>query len=804
MRFLFWLSLSLLVFLVAPQESYSQKNKKQSKPSISLADKFYDNMEYFLAAQEYQRVVEEEPYNNYAVYKLAESNRMFFHYEEAERHYKKTVTVAVRDYPLSRYWHAQMLKLNGKYEEAEQEFAKFIEENHKTDPETKKYKEHAEIDRLGCLLAIDELKKPVRDYEFQVLRAPVNSSHSDYAPVIFENDTTIVITSAREESMGDMKHGWLGGDFSDMFRLEKTKDSWQRKDDNDKFSALNTKFNESSGSFNKDKTKFYFTKCDEPVTVNNVTEYQCAIYLTKFEAGKWSTPVKLNQNINMAKQWNAQPSVSPNADTLFFVSKRPGGYGEHDIWMSTCNGDDNWGAAVNMGPNINTQYIDMSPCYYPIEKTLFFSSNGREGFGGLDIFMARGENFSDVKNAGLPFNSNRDDFYFVMGEKKGYLSSNRTGGLGNDDIYLFNIESKEAVIAAINKDSLDPNAKSISIVGTLVDEDTKLPASDVDVILKDGKNNQVLKRTTTNDDGKFRYENLPPDDYKVTLDDKSGKKAVTADIKYLVDDVKVKTSEQPVSRKLFENIYFDFDRHDIRPEAKKVLDDLALYLKKYPEVQIEVTANTDNFGTDQYNIGLSERRGKAAFDYLKTKGVDKSALIHALGAGKPLVANSNPIGRQLNRRVEFIVVGGPGYDSKAMTYVVEPKMTLYSIAKKYNMTVEELKEMNNLRDESVLAYRPLRVRRTDDKSTIAPQTIAVTAKPGTVEDEKPTVTNTGQKTNRPASELGPDEEYYIVQPKNTVYSISKMFNMTPEELRELNGLKNNEIFVGQKLKVKKR
>jgi len=794
------LTLLFILFFLCFQHSdllaQKKSKKKEEKASVELADKYFENMDYYLASQEYEKVYAEEPGNNYVGYRLAEAYRFHFNYPSAEKYYKISVEKALPDFPLGRYWYALMLKLNGKYEEAEKQFQDFINENPNPDSETKKYKDQAEIDKNGCTLAIDEMKKPVRDYEFFNLKSPVNSVESDYSPVIFENDSTIIVTSARPESIGESEYGMLGGEYSDNFRFKKEGLTWKQMDDKDKFSVVNSKFNESGGSFNKDRSKFYFTRCDEPVKTGKIIAYECAIYMTKLESGKWTNPAKLNENINYPKTYNVQPSVSPNSDTLFFVSKREGGMGMHDIYYSTCSGDDNWGKAINMGAEINTPGIDMSPCYYPEDRTLFFSTNGREGFGGLDIFMAKGKNFTEeVQNVGLPFNSSKDDFYFVVGEKKGYLASNRDGGIGNDDIYMFMIESKQALIAQVDKDSLQ-EAQSISIVGTLIDEETHQPASDVGVILKNEKN-ETLKRTTTNEKGTFRYENLKPDNYKVTLEDKDAK--ITAEIKYLVEDVKVKSSDQPVSRVLFENIYFDFDKFDLRPEAKKTLDDLCAYYKKHPEVQIEMNAFTDSYGSDAYNVALSEKRGTKALDYLKSKGLDKSALVvNALGEGKPMVANKNAIGRQLNRRVEFQIIGGPGYQAKAMTYIIEPKVTIEEIAKKYKMSVEELKKLNNLKGQNLEAFAPLRVRRTGDADIVAPSTMSE------VDRDEDDVNPNGfvATLNKKTAPLNEGEDYYIAESGNTLFSISRLFGMTPEELIQLNSLKDNTIFAGQKLKVK--
>jgi peptidoglycan-associated lipoprotein len=823
-----WILICILICISI--SSFAQKDKKgvskhKEKIETQIADKYFESQEYYLAAKEYEKIVVQDAEDKYAIYQLAESYRLHFDYDQAEENYKKAIDTVTNKFPLAPFWYASMLKYNGKYLEAEQNFKLYLSKANGTDAEA--FKQKAQLDMQGCVYALNEIKKPVRDYEFHHLKGPVNTENSEYSPVIYEHDSSIAIASARKESIGEDEYGRLGGKFSDMYRFkEGSKDAWTTHDDKDLFKSLQSEMNESPGCFTNDHKRFYFTKCDEPVTVNNSIEYECAIYVSKLEKSIWSKPVKLNENINMKGQWNSQPSVSPKGDTMFFVSKRPGGLGMHDIWYSTCHGDDNWGAPVNAGDKINTPYIDMSPNYYPKERTLFFSSNGREGFGGLDIFIAKGAKFDTVRNAGLPFNSNRDDFYFVLGEKSGYLASNREGGVGNDDIYKFRIHSKELLIATIDKDSLG-DAKSISVVGTMLYDDTKLPASDEEVFLTD-KSGNVLKSMRTNEEGVFRFENLPPGDYKVIMRDADPR--LTAKVEYIVEGVDVKKSEQVVSRKLFENIYFDFDKYELRPEAKKTLDDLIAFYKLHSEIQIEMNANTDSYGSDEYNVVLSKNRGKGALGYLIANGVNKSALVvTGRGEDKPLASNENQVGRQLNRRVEFFIIGGPGYEAKAMAYVIEPKNTLYSVAKRFHMTMDEVKDLNGLSGNDLTAYRPLRVRRTGDNDIIAPVTIALgdthnrkmveyngsqKAVKTSVEGNKNvnTIKNTDSNTNSVNIKAGKrlkevhlaaGEDYYVVEPLNTVYSISKMYGLTIDELRAMNGLRTNKLAIGQRLRVKK-
>jgi len=835
--------LCLIVLVTIP--SYAQKTKKGTHASEAQlkADQHFSRYEYYLAAQEYKLVIDEAPDNMYATYRLAESYREYFDYANAEKYYKIIISKDLTTYPLARFWYAVTLRDNGDYEDAKKQFETFISEYKDISLTAEEYKDRARNAIDGLELAEEQMKQPLRDYTFGCLPSPVNTEYSEYSPVIFgETDSIIVFTSSREGSMGHTANTMLGGVMSDNYRyVYDGKSAWvpylPLPDDN--FVLANSIYNESPGSFTKDGKKFYFTRCDEKMIVGKYEEYNCVIYVMKKDAaGIWGAPVRLNENINMKGQWNSQPSVSPDGKILFFTSKRPGGIGMHDIWFSTSTKDDNWGPASNLGQGVNTIFTDMSPRYYAEDRLLYFSSNGHKGFGGLDIFVAKEEdNFETSNNIGMPFNSHRDDFYFVLGKTFGYLSSNRQGGVGNDDIYKFKIIPKEeALITKIDADSIPAEVKSISVVGTIVD-DKGQKAANVEVALTDD-NDVKLKVTKTNEEGTFRFDNLPAGmNYRIVLVEKDSK--VTQQITYEVDTIIIQSSAIAANRKLFENIYYDFNQSELRPEARKTLDELAAYATKNPQIQIELNANTDGLGTDTYNRVLSEKRGQAAIDYLISKGIDHSRIVmNPLGKARPLTSNDNEIGRQLNRRVEFYILGGEGYETTNMTYVVEPKTTIYAIAQKFNMTVEELREINALTSDNVIPFTPLRVKRNvGDHDIIAQVSMTESMTLSTEKKNKKYYNKLAEKNagiNESMTQSNIDiaekneiiaakneeiiknlelkkaqqvslkegEDLYKVRPKNTLFSISKLYHMSVPDIKTLNNFKYDTIYVNQLVKVK--
>ena len=434
----------IIVILLILTQGFIIAQSKKNVLLIAKADKFYQSSEYYWAAQDYKLAASLDTSNIYLTAQLAECYRNLYDYKNAEPLYQKLLSKDRTNYPTARFWYASILKDNGEFDPAINNFESFRTENEQNpDFELELYKEKAKQEINDCKkLSSEDKKAALKNYSFLHLPKPLNSAADDFSPVIAENDSSIVITSAKAHATA--KSASSPEEHTDAHRFIKLKDStWQLVDHthNDKFSSLNSHFNESSGSFTADKTRYYFTRCDDHIMIDNRREYNCAIYVSQKENGKWGAPKRLNENINAPSQWNAQPSISPDGSLLFFVSKRPGGAGMHDIWLSTSNGDDQWLPAQNVY-GVNTMYMDVSPKFVASENALFFSSTGMGGYGGFDVFMSKAdEQFSKIYHLKKPFNSNRDDIFFTPGKKKGYLSSNRKGGFGNDDIYSFEIEN---------------------------------------------------------------------------------------------------------------------------------------------------------------------------------------------------------------------------------------------------------------------------------------------------------------------------------------------------------------------------
>lgn len=451
---------------------------------VAQGDQYFKNKQYIDAIRLYSAAVEKSPTHVKSKYRLGECYRLTFDYESAQGYYGEIATAGDRRYPLAGYYYGFTQKLKGQYGNALttlQIFQKFLrEEGLHEDEKYRSFYQQAKVEIDGCQLALNQISLKQPDYAFAPIMGDLNSEYNDYAAFTIGSDDIVCVTSSRKGGKGGAQNSTFGETFTDLLRLRKNfKGEWEEYDLKDKFeSIINTKWGEGSGSFNMERTKFYYTNCNDDLGE------VCHIFVSNLQSGKWTEPVALNRNINQPRVESKHPNLTPGGDTLFFVSNRKGSIGEDDIWMSLNAGDDNWSEAVNLGNQINTPFNDISPFYSPKEKILFFSSAGHRGFGGYDIYIAKGKSFkeAEIYNAGMPFNSSRDDIFFFLGEEKGYLSSNREGGPGKLDIFEFNIQSKEEIVSEV--------ATSATIAGrnSLFTDDYNFESPETDVI------NQIISR----------------------------------------------------------------------------------------------------------------------------------------------------------------------------------------------------------------------------------------------------------------------------------------------------------------------
>ena len=616
------------------------------------AGKTFGLGEYHHSIEKFQSIIEKDPNHPEANFFIAESYRLSNRIQQAEPYYKKALDNGLKnDSVLLHYSYA--LKANNKYSEAENELGKYLKS---IDDERLSSRARHELENLKKIEVLKEQKNYFRVKNMSAINTP----NAEYSPVY--NDGELYFTSSRGV---DKIYKSTGTPFTDIF-VAKTKgarvDTTTIHRMKDVINHYNV--NEGSVTFNPDGKTMVFAKGNSGKRKGTA---DVNLYLTRNRNGNWTEPRMLN--INNPGYWDSSPAFSRDGRTLYFASNRPGGYGGTDIYSARINSRGRFYKVKNLGPEINTPGNDMFP-YISDDGHMYFSSDGHLGFGALDIFVARRVNGkTTIENLGSPINSAADDFgMYLFKADRGFFTSNRSGGKGDDDIYTF-----------VNE---DPDLKIVNYflqgVTMTHDDNGKLKILPrVNVKLLDYKGD-ILDETVTQEDGKFLFRvyehehyNMVgekrgvEDQYLITREEFTtvGKAADRDTLTQLVTEVRYDTLlvlEKIEKNKIFvlENIYYDLDKWDIRDDAAIELDKLVTILKDNPELKIELSSHTDDRNTDSYNMRLSQRRAQSAVDYLVSQDIDKNRLTaKGYGESKQIIENaSTEEQHQVNRRTEFKIL----------------------------------------------------------------------------------------------------------------------------------------------------
>jgi len=630
----------LTLFTIAALSSFSLIAQNAS---TKKADKHFKRFEFVDAAEDYKKLVEDGKADTYVYSQLAECYYNVFNSVEAETYYAKALETATQPEMIFKY--SQMLKANGKYEASNVQMAKFAKMRPSDDRSIAFSKNPDYLPKI-----LEKGKK------FNIQNLGFNTKFSDYGGTL--KDGKLYITSARNTSR--KTYGWNEEPYLDIYQLAKAEDgSYQAATlVEDK---VNTKYHEGDASFSSDGNTMYFSRESffekefEKDSTSNTKYSLLHLFKATKSGDKWNNVEGFALN---SKNYSVKnPSVSADGKTLYFASDMPGGYGLFDIYKADIGSDGSIGEAVNMGQKVNTEGQEMFP-YISSNETLYFSSNGHLGLGGLDVFYTKeiDGKMAPIRNVGIPINSNADDFAFSLDEEteEGYVSSNRDGGLGSDDVY------------AIKK--LQPLC-DVLITGTITDDKTGNPLNAATVSLYDDQGNILLSKVT-NPDGtvEFIVECDKASALQVALDGYENQVVTVAASQE--EEVAVSIALNPIEAIVgpekinLDPIYFDFDKSNVTAQAAFELDKLVQIMTKYPDLVINATSHTDSRGNAPYNEKLSDRRAKTTVQYVISQGIDKSR-ISGMGKGENELkvncgSNCTDEEHQLNRRSEFIIVsGGP-------------------------------------------------------------------------------------------------------------------------------------------------
>ena len=582
-------------------------------PKLSEADAQFQRGEYYDASVTYKKVYnklrkkEERPQRGEVAFKMGRCYRLLNMSARASAAFQNALRYEYPD-STTHFMLAQALHADGKYAAALRSYNKYLE----FCPDDSLAINCAE----GCRTA-QEIR--ARGSRYVVKQAKLfNSRRADFCPMYLGADCDqIYYTSTTEKATGDKKSEITGMKNADVFFSKKNeKGEWERPEPVE--GELNTEFDEGIVAFSPDAQTMYLTKARRELNAPTSVE----IYTSTRSDAKWSAPVKFEITADTLSTFG-HPAVSPDGEYLYFVSDMPGGYGGKDIWRISLK--ERQGSLVNLGPDINTEGNDDFP-YVRSDGSLYFSSDGHPGMGGLDIFRATA--IGDpadlrwkVENMGFPINSAGDDFGITFGKgEDGFFSSNRGDARGYDHIYSF---------------EYDP--VRITIEGLVMDKDEEpVKNAIIRIVGNDGSNQKEVAR----DDGSFsfalqrgvKYVMLAGAKGYLNQKQEFASDSTMEDANYWVEFILPSISKPSV----VENIFYDYDKADLRPESKTALNELIAVLHDNPNVTIEMASHTDRWGSDAYNINLSERRAKSVVDYLVENGISRDRLQpHGYGKSRP-------------------------------------------------------------------------------------------------------------------------------------------------------------------------
>jgi len=621
--------------------------------TTKTALKDFNNAEYFDAANKFEKSLKDGDAKN--SFLLAESLRKSNRIWQAGDFYSNAINYGIKN-EIAYYYLVLSLKANNKYDEADSVISNYLV-NAKDQSVIKLINKES--------IYINNLRNyPDTSYYRVKNLTAINTKYAEYSPS-FSNDKLFFVSNRKSEKI----YKGTGTPFTDLYEV-KTRganvdiNSLKKLEDN----INQEKVNEGSITFSSDGTYMIYAKGNNGKSSgrNNVD-----LYWSRFRRGGWTNPRLLN--VNTSRSWDSTPYLSKDGKTLYFASNRSKGYGGTDIYKANVNRRGRWINIQNLGPEINTPGNELFPSVTE-DGRLYFSSDNHEGFGGLDIFVAsrRGGKIT-IKNPGKPLNSSGDDFGVnPYNPTRGFFTSNRDGGSGDDDIYTFvnNDPNLKIVNYTLKGTTLTPknNNMDLSILGNSV----------VKLVDTSG---QIIDETFTDENGIFAFTVYGDENY-VLIGEKEnyfstrgefttiGKELDKSTLKDFITNVEFEKNlilDRIVVNKsiVLDNIYYDLDKADIREDAALELDKLVVILRDNPNISIELSSHTDDRASVEYNQDLSQRRAESAVYYILSKGITENRIIaKGYGESQLIIANAkSEEEHQINRRTEFKVTSYEFIDS---------------------------------------------------------------------------------------------------------------------------------------------
>lgn len=632
----YWIASLFLVFSL----TLSAQHKYTLEADLAFeAQQYAHAIELYkkAATKEKDRKIKEE-----MTFKMAECYRMMGEWARAESYYSRAIKRRYED-PIAILYMADCIKAQGRYEDAMIEYDN--------------YRQKAPTDSRGtrgvqsCKDAIEMIQNPTR-YELVNMRE-FNSKFNDFAPAWGDKEqTTILFTSSRDESTGKDFDGWTGQNFADLYmsQQERKKGKTTRGKATDAEPAwsvpvpldemINTGADEGVATIDERGNILYFTRCNR----EKRSDVRCRIYMSRKKGKSWGEAEELPFDLDSLASIGQPTLIDEN--TMIFAADMEGGFGGRDLWVSTYDKRGRkWGKPVNLGPKVNTEGDERYPVMHK-DGYLYFTSDGHPGLGGWDLFKSKRNDdgsFGEAENLGAPINSHADDFALIFkgdDDKYGYMSSNRPGGRGGDDIYKVFLKPLLYTLKGVVKDAksgrpLDlVTVKLVGSDGTAIEGKTdKEGYYFFDVANFKEETNYTLnfeRKDYLTKSGSVTTVGIPMSAYEKTTDG------------YLYGMVHNKELD-PIKRPIvLPHIEYDFNKWDLRPEAMESLDKLVEILEDNPNIVIELRSHTDHIGSDEANQRLSQKRADTCVSYLISKGIEAERLVaKGMGESEPYVIPEN-------------------------------------------------------------------------------------------------------------------------------------------------------------------
>jgi peptidoglycan-associated lipoprotein len=648
------------------------------------ADHAFASQEYYNAMQDYQNVIGNKNASKTDVaranFQIGECYKMLSKWKDAKKYYLKAISLKYPD-DKARLYLAQTEQMLSEYADAINDYT-IYKGLVPSDPS-------AQIGIDACNDALSWMNIPDNKWKIKN-EEELNSKTNDFCPTFSDRKhSSIVFSSKRPGQTGSNVDPISGGMYSDLFEAKKSNTGkWSTPTTVQGNVNLPTS-NDGASCITKNGTHIFFTRCDQ----QKKQLITCKIYYSEKKGNSWDVPVLVDFGLDAATldSFNFRhPAVSANEDVMVFSSDMNGTTGgvHSDLWMSTFDKKTKkWSKPVNMGKQINTNEREGFP-YISEDGSLYFSSDGHGGMGGLDIFKAPKTSLTEWKwgtpeNMKLPFNSPADDFGIVFDGKlkKGYLTSNREGTKGSDDIWEFHYEPCITLLSGVAMDTVN-----------------KIPVSNALVILNYADGTQESQRTGAKGTYSFNIGENETFIVSVKIDSltqsaktkkyfspnekQNGKFTTVGLIDCHPNTKDFVINPIPDVEVIFPAVLYDLDKATLRPESKDSLDFLYQILIDNPNLVIELDAHTDCRGSADHNRDLAQRRAQACVDYLISKGISKDRLVaKGFGEDRPLklasgvvltekYINSQPAKdrealHQMNRRTTFRVLNTNYVDPKA-------------------------------------------------------------------------------------------------------------------------------------------